>query len=95
LIDPIAEYSHDNGRCSITGGYVYRGLQIPDLQGVYLYGDFCSGTLWGLREVQESPPLNQVVIESSLNISSFGEGMDGELYVVDLNGGLYRIVASP
>jgi glucose/arabinose dehydrogenase len=92
LIDPIAEYSHANGRCSITGGYVYRGLQIPDLQGVYLYGDFCSGTLWGLREVQQSAPLNQVVIESGLNISSFGEDVDGELYVVDLNGGLYRIV---
>ena len=95
LIDPTAEYFQDNGRCSITGGYVYRGLQVPDLQGVYLYGDFCSGTLWGLREVEQGAALNQVVIESGLNITSFGEGVDGELYVVDRGGGLYRIVASP
>ena len=94
MIDPITEYSHASGRCSITGGYVYRGLQVPDLQGVYLYGDFCSGTLWGLREVQDSAPINQVVIETGLNISSFGEGVDGELYVIDRNGELYRIVAS-
>jgi len=53
LVDPIATYAHDVG-CSITGGYVYRGSKLPELEGRYLYGDYCSGTVWSLRVVAGS-----------------------------------------
>ena len=49
---PIAEYEHGQGRCSITGGYVYRGAAIPELVGTYLFGDYCSGEIFGLRQGQ-------------------------------------------
>jgi glucose/arabinose dehydrogenase len=89
---PIAEYSHDFG-CSVTGGYVYRGTAQPDLQGVYLLADYCSGLVWTLQ-VDEGTTTPKLVLESDLAISSFGEDEDGELYLVDLRGGgLYRVVA--
>jgi hypothetical protein len=89
LVLPIAEYSHQGGHCSITGGYVYRGTEQPTLDGVYFYGDFCSGAIWGLRLGNE-PVL---LLETDLAISSFGEDEAGEVYVVDLRGAVYRIVA--
>ena len=46
---PIAEYSHDEGGCSITGGYVYRGLEYPVLSGAYFFGDYCTGNIWSLQ----------------------------------------------
>ncbi len=88
LVLPIAEYSRDQG-CSITGGYVYRGDAIPTLQGVYLYGDYCSGKIWALRP--NALPVE--VLATNLNISSFGEDETGELYVADLNGGVYQITS--
>jgi glucose/arabinose dehydrogenase len=88
FIDPVAEYDHAAG-CSITGGYVYRGASIPALTGVYLYGDFCAGTIWALRETTGA---TQAAINSGLSVVSFAESSDGELYVVDLNGTLHRIV---
>lgn len=91
LIDPVAEYSHDFG-CSITGGYVYRGSKIAPLQGVYLYGDYCSGTIWGFNADSKGVVTGQVILESELNISSFAEDNDGEIYVVDLGGKIYRLV---
>jgi glucose/arabinose dehydrogenase len=93
LIDPVAEYAHSQG-CSVTGGYVYRGAAVPDLQGVYLYGDFCSGRIWGLPfgSAGTSPP--RVLLDSDMAISSFGEGLDGEVYTLDHRGGaLFRLVA--
>ncbi|RME42993.1 MAG: glucose dehydrogenase [Caldilineae bacterium] len=84
---PIAEYGHEDG-CSITGGYVYRGEAYPALDGVYLYADFCSGKVWGLRPGGE----NRLLLQTSLNISSFGEDETGEVYAVDLGGGIYRVV---
>lgn len=94
FVDPIAEYDHAQG-CSITGGYVYRGAVIPDLFGVYLYGDFCSGTLWALREIAGVPPLVVPAISSGLAVVSFAESLAGELFVVDFGGTLHRIVATP
>ncbi len=93
FIDPVAEYDHDAG-CSVTGGYVYRGKARPALQGAYLYGDYCSGTIWGLFPKpgggHEAP---RPLIAADLRISSFGEDADGELYVLDHDGGgVYRIV---
>ncbi len=46
LVAPLFEYDHSSG-CSVTGGYVYRGLQLPEWQGIYIFGDYCSGNLWG------------------------------------------------
>jgi glucose/arabinose dehydrogenase len=87
---PVVDYAHDVG-CSITGGYVYRGSAIPALQGIYLYGDFCTGRIWGLQfdtDHWESIEL----LDTNLQISSFGEDEDGNLYVIDYStGNLHRI----
>ncbi len=88
---PVAEYAHGAGDCSVTGGYVYRGAQYPALAGVYLYGDYCSGRIWGLARVGAGWQ-GALLLESGLNISSFGEDEMGELYVVSLRGGIYRVV---
>jgi glucose/arabinose dehydrogenase len=89
---PISEYSHREG-CSVTGGYVYRGRQISGLVGVYIYGDYCSGTIWGLRRTISDTWERTVLLQTDLRISSFGEDEAGELYVTDLNGAVYRISA--
>ena len=93
LILPVAEYGHDRG-CSITGGYVYRGVGVPGLAGTYLYADYCAGTIWGL-EAAAGKPAPRVLLDSGLSVASFGEDEAGELYVVDLAGGrLLRVVAA-
>lgn len=92
-VGPILEYPHSQG-CSITGGYRYRGSQFPNLSGTYLYGDYCTGIIWGGTNDGggwSSTPLHS----SNLNISAFGEDEDGELYVADHlnnNGAVYRII---
>ncbi|NLC05370.1 MAG: PQQ-dependent sugar dehydrogenase [Erysipelothrix sp.] len=80
---PIYEYSHQVGQ-SITGGYVYEGEKFEFLKGSYVYGDFVSGTIWALKEGQ-----NSILLETNINIASFGKDEAGELYVVDLNGKIY------
>ena len=85
---PVAQYGHDLG-CSITGGHVYRGTH-RDLQGLYVYGDFCSGRIWTMREDGSGETVRK---DTALNISSFGESESGELFVTDLNGALYRVIA--
>jgi glucose/arabinose dehydrogenase len=90
-VPPIAEYNHQFG-CSVTGGYVYRGSRQPLLVGVYLYGDYCTGTIWTVPSGVAAPDV-RIVAATSLQISSFGEGEDGEIYLVDLGGGsIYRVV---
>lgn len=90
-VQPIAEYSHDLG-CSAIGGYVYRGQAQPELQGVYVFGDWCSGRIFTL-EVDGETITAKTVLESGLQVSSFGEDEAGEIYVVDYaGGGLYRVV---
>jgi glucose/arabinose dehydrogenase len=92
---PIAVYSHSSG-CSVTGGYVYRGLAYRDLVGGYLFGDFCSGRIWALRAHGSSPQTPVLMADTSLSISSFGEGQDGLLYVTDLGSGdIWQVVAAP
>jgi len=89
-VAPVVFYDHGQG-CSITGGYVYRGPGNPDLQGLYLYGDFCSGTIWGLRRSGTTWE-NQPLAASGLRISAFGEDDLGRLYVADYaTGTIYRI----
>ncbi len=93
LVLPVAEYGHDRG-CSITGGYVYRGSAVAALAGTYLYGDYCSGTIWGL-DAAAGQPSPRVLLESGMNLASFGEDEAGELYVVDLGGRVLKVVAAP
>ncbi len=94
LIEPVAEYSQQHG-CSVTGGYVYRGRAMPTLRGVYLYGDFCSGNIWALKATAEGDYVSDLLLETSLNIASFAEGGDGEIYVIDLGGKIFRLVSPP
>ncbi|MBK5275970.1 MAG: PQQ-dependent sugar dehydrogenase [Desulfuromonadales bacterium] len=89
---PVAEYRHGSGDCSVTGGYVYRGSN-PSLRGVYLYGDFCSGRIWGLRR-SGSTWENRLLNDTPFLISTFGEDEAGELYLADYGSGdIYRITA--
>ena len=91
LVFPIVTYSHSQG-CSITGGYVYRGKAIPSLRGRYLYGDYCSGTVWSLRssggKLRSGPRREPFTIG---NLSSWGEDIAGELYATSTDGNLYKL----
>jgi uncharacterized protein (TIGR03437 family) len=82
---PVAEYPHSQG-CSVTGGFVYRGRLSPGLRGIYLYGDFCSGRIWGV-ERQGGTWVNRLVLASGFSITTFGEDEAGELYVANANNG--------
>lgn len=88
LRTPLVAYRHVGGRCAITGGYVYRGRAIPALVGSYVYGDFCTGEIFGMRAGQLTP-----LLDTALSISSFGEDQAGELYVVSITGTVSRLVA--
>lgn len=87
---PLAVYGHNVG-CSVTGGYVYRGTAYPDLSGVYLFGDYCSGRIWGVDAA--GPNAQSVVLlrDTTANISSFGEDQAGNLYLVDHAGDIWLI----
>jgi glucose/arabinose dehydrogenase len=91
LIDPVAEYGRDQGY-SVTGGVVYRGEQLPSFQGIYLYGDYGSGLIWGLLKDEIGTWQNTILFQTEANISSFGEDESGEIYLADLNGGIYRLI---
>jgi glucose/arabinose dehydrogenase len=92
FVFPVAEYGRDEGS-SITGGYVYRGRVLPGLKGVYLFGDFGSGTIWGLFPAGEGQFERRELVDTNLNITSFGESNDGELYVLDIvDGGMYQLL---
>jgi len=86
LVQPVAQYSHNDG-CSITGGYVYRGKAVPRLAGRYVYGDYCSGTIWSIPATGGQPRVEPVRVES---LSSFGESLAGDLYAVSQSGTIYR-----
>lgn len=91
---PVAVYDHDKG-CSVTGGMAYRGSRHPQMQGIYFYGDYCSGRIWGLRQKEEEW-MNRELKNSGLSISTFGEDEAGEVYVADYGkGNIYRIEAAP
>jgi glucose/arabinose dehydrogenase len=87
---PVAEYGRDLG-ASITGGYVYRGTAQPRLAGRYIFGDFISGTLFSIPANQQPTLRVTAGFLSNLSISSFGESTGGEIFVVDYQGGLYRV----
>ncbi len=87
---PIIEYNHSQG-CSITGGYVYRGQQFADWAGVYFYGDYCSGRVWGTRPAEDGSWPAVELTKTSYRISSFGEDEAGELYVIDHSGNVFQM----
>jgi len=88
MIDPVAEYIHPEGGCSVTGGYVYRG-SMPEWNGIYLYGDYSTGMIWGLIR-SDSGWQSQLLFDLDVNITSFGQDASGELYLVSDNGGIFR-----
>lgn len=91
VVMPIAEYPHSQG-CSVTGGYVYHGTQFPQLNGVYLYADYCTGTVWGLRHEADGSWSQAELLASGKIISSFGLDAAGELYLIDhRNGEVWQV----
>lgn len=92
-VAPVATYPHAVG-CSVSGGYVYRGEQLPDLVGVYVYGDWCTGTIWWLRRLDDGTWESGTLLEGTgFNITAFGQDENGELYVVNHQGSVYQLVA--
>jgi glucose/arabinose dehydrogenase len=95
LTPPVAEYDHSGGNCSVTGGYVYRGTRLPDLSGMYVFGDYCSGRIWVLAHAADGWKA-AVWLETTLAITSFGEDDSGELYVLDRKtGGVFLLADTP
>ncbi|HEX6986925.1 MAG TPA: PQQ-dependent sugar dehydrogenase, partial [Planctomycetaceae bacterium] len=94
LVLPVAEYTHAEGGCSVTGGFVYRGRLSPGLRGIYLYGDLCSGRIWGI-ERQGTGWTNRQLLASGFSITTFGQDESGEIYVANAaNGTIHRIEGS-
>jgi len=89
LVAPIATYAHDQG-CSITGGFVYRGELLPELQGTYFMGDYCMGRIWTITRDGDNFEMN-VFMDAARQITSFGEDEAGELYLVDYKGEVSRL----
>ncbi|MEZ5407844.1 MAG: PQQ-dependent sugar dehydrogenase [Acidimicrobiales bacterium] len=93
-VGPVATYGHDGGRCSVSGGYVYRGTAIPALDGVYLYADYCSGEVFGLRPGSAGGAAETAVIDvgrDGNSIVAFGQSTDGEMYLLEQSGAVSRI----
>jgi len=90
---PIYEYKHNIGQ-SVTGGYVYRGKQIPELDGQYIFGDFVSGTIWSLK--REAEITVKTLLKTDDNISSFAQSRDGEIYLLSYQKGIvYKLTRQP
>jgi glucose/arabinose dehydrogenase len=105
--EPVLEYPHRTdiagqtkfskhsvGLC-VVGGYVYRGKKFPALQGVYVYGDYNLGTIWGLRYEGGQVTDYGTLLSQPKNISSFAEDRDGEIYVLALDAGIFSIAVAP
>ena len=87
LIQPVAQYTHAQG-CSVTGGYVYRGKAVPRLAGRYVFGDYCSGTIWSIPAGGGAVRTEPVRVQG---LTSFGESLNGQvLYAVSGSGTVYR-----
>lgn len=86
---PVTEYTHDDG-CSITGGEVYRGSSYPNLYGAYLFGDYCTGKLWSLQNVNGNW-ITTLLADTDFRIQTFGLAEDGSVYLANRSGGVYLI----
>jgi glucose/arabinose dehydrogenase len=92
FIFPVAEYSHAEG-CAVTGGYMFRGAALPQWQGIYFYGDYCSGTVWGLVKDDQGNWQAEILFSPPVQITTFGVDEAGEIYLVDYRSGtLLRLV---
>jgi glucose/arabinose dehydrogenase len=89
LTEPVVEYSHAEGGCSVTGGYVYRGA-MPEWDGIYLYGDYCTAKIWGLIKLVNGWQA-QLLFDADFNITSFGQDETGEVYLVTNGGEIYKL----
>ncbi len=89
FVEPVIDYSHGVG-CSVTGGYAYRGTCMPDLQGTYFYGDFCTANVSSFVPGSTDPTFE---FDLGVDLTSFGEDATGELYMVTRNGTIYQLVA--
>jgi glucose/arabinose dehydrogenase len=88
---PIKAYNHTGGACSVTGGYVYRGSRRPELQGAYIYGDYCNGKIWMLRYNNGNVTADSLIATLPSALSSFGQDQSNELYMLGYsNGKIYR-----
>lgn len=92
---PITTYDHTSSRCSVTGGYVYRGSLYPTMRGYYIYADYCSGHLYTIQQVGGNGWNQELQGQFSASISSFGEDINGELYAADLGSGTIFRVRTP
>jgi glucose/arabinose dehydrogenase len=94
LILPVTDYATDPPNCSVTGGFVYRGQAIAALRGAYVYSDYCGGAIWGLRHDGSRVTEQATLAGGSFPVSSFAQGLDGELYVLQYgsSGGIYKLV---
>jgi glucose/arabinose dehydrogenase len=93
LLLPVIDYENGGGNCSVTGGFVYRGNAVPELRGAYVYSDYCSGKIWVLRYDGSGVTEQAQLADANFNVSSFGQGSDGEVYVLEYasDGGIYRL----
>jgi glucose/arabinose dehydrogenase len=93
LILPVIDYATANGRCSVTGGFVYRGSAIPALRGAYLYGDYCSGEIWALRYDGSQVTEQGMIADLNTQLSSFAQDATGELYALayGASGGIFKL----
>ena len=91
MTPPVWEYSLDGKPCSVIGGYVYRGSAIPWLHGAYVYGDFCSGRVFGLRYADGQVTEHRQLADTGRRIMSFGQDNHGELYLLSQESGIYRL----
>jgi len=89
FIEPIAEYSHQEGGCSVTGGLVYRG-SMPQWNGIYLFGDYCTGFIWGLMQTNRGWQKQQL-FDLDVTVTSFGQDDAGEIYLLSDVGNVYRL----
>jgi glucose/arabinose dehydrogenase len=90
---PVYEYGHGSAGCSVTGGVVYRGSTIPALRGAYVYSDYCAGGVNALAVNGQKLVAQKRLSNDPPNVSSFGVGPNGEVYVLSLGGGLFRLDA--
>jgi glucose/arabinose dehydrogenase len=90
-VPPVYEYDHRSGACAVTGGFVYRGSAIPSLEGWYVFGDFCRGSIQALRETPTGRVVYVISGTTMEGLSSFGEDAAGELYALSLAGGVFAL----
>ncbi len=91
FVSPVYEYNHSEG-CSITGGVVYRGRELPEFYGVYFFSDFCFGTVWGLVRATDGSWLSAELFDPDVTVTSFGTDETGEIYLVSQEGTLFKLV---